>query len=99
MIGFMAAWARLTAWSTAPGELDRPRAAGGVDTSSASPLGAPSVCKGNGRAIQLVASRYGTRTAEYITFETSWLGEETCGFERALLKHRRFMRDLVWIGT
>jgi hypothetical protein len=36
---------------------------------------------------------------EVITFETSWLGEETRGALRALLTHRRFKRDPILIGA
>jgi hypothetical protein len=34
-----------------------------------------------------------------ITFETSWLGEETCGSLRALLTHRLFERSPVLMGA
>jgi hypothetical protein len=35
------------------------------------------------------------KPGEVFTFETSWLGEETCGSLRALLTHRLFVRSPV----
>jgi hypothetical protein len=93
-IGFAACWS--DDWSVTRGELEGPGVVDGIGTSSTIPLEVSLICKGNGKAIQLVTRHQGTRAVKRVTLETSWLGEEVCGPVRALLTHRRLMRDLVW---
>jgi hypothetical protein len=99
MIGFSVGLARSATWSAAIVEVARSRVVDGIGTSSTSPLEVSLVCRRKWLADPNDDGLARSVTGERVTFETSWLDGEVRGSLRALLTHRRLVRDPDLVGA